>query len=156
MSSRWRVRKCPRPLRQLDGLEQRSKISVAESLVAAALDELVEEWARPFVSVEARSFTQEDLEHVLVVFAVDENLELFERRQILLHVSEVELGQALRQEAVVVLVGRQESDATGTELANGGDDVREPEREVLDAGTFVVVAKTRDLAFAEVGLHRLV
>src|SRR5882762_8731339 len=103
MSSRWRVRKCPRPLRQLDGLEQRPKISVAESLVAAALDELVEEWACPFVSVKGRSFAQEDLEHVLVVLAVDENLELFERSQIVRHVSDVELGQAVRQEAVVVL-----------------------------------------------------
>src|SRR6185503_21325109 len=65
-----------------DGFEERSEIAVAEALVATAFDELVEERTCPLVAVEARRLAQEDLEHVCVVFAVDEDLEIFEVGQI--------------------------------------------------------------------------
>src|SRR5260370_18807125 len=88
----------------VDGFEERTEIAVAESFVTAALDELVEEGPRPLVGVEARRFAQEDLEHVLVVLAVEEDLELFERGEIVLHVRDAKPREPLGQEAVVVLV----------------------------------------------------
>src|SRR5262249_43855202 len=110
-------------LRPLDGLEERAEVAVAEALVAASLDELVEKGTRPLVAVEARRFAQEDLEHVFVVLAVDEYLEVLELGEIVRDVLDAELRQALGHQAIVVLVRRQKGDAAGAELAHGRDDV---------------------------------
>src|SRR2546423_1667532 len=127
-------------LLSLDGLEERPKIAVAETLVSTALDELVKEGAGSLVAVEARRFAQEDLEHVLVILAVDEDLEILEVGKVVGDVVDAELGQAFRKKTIVILVGRQERQTSLAELANGGHDVRQSQREVLDAGAGVVVA----------------
>src|SRR5579859_614767 len=143
-------------LRALDALEERAEVAVAEPLVAAALDDLVEERARALVRVERLRLAEEDLQHVAVVRAVEQDLVLLEDAQLLRHVVDAERVEAARQVAVVRRRRVHELDVAALELLHRPDDVLHVERDVLHAGARVVVDELVDLRVAEVRAQRLV
>src|SRR5271166_6085553 len=90
-------------LRALDALEERAEVAVAEALVATALDDLVEERPGALVGVERLRLAEEDLEHVAVLRAVEQDLVLLEDVELLGDVVDAERVEPAREIAVVRL-----------------------------------------------------
>ena len=85
---------------QLDGLEQRLEVALAEALRAVALDDLDEHGGAVLDGL------GEDLQQIAFVVAVDENAEVVDGLHIL-----VDLADAVGQDLVVGVGHAQELDA---------------------------------------------
>src|SRR5262249_46209708 len=95
----------------LDGLEQRAEVAAAEARIAGALDDLVEERARLGVVVGLARVAEEDLQHVLVVAAVEQDAEAAELGDGLFDVGDLQLLEARGQHVVVRARRVEEADA---------------------------------------------
>src|SRR5262245_9129165 len=92
----------------LDTLEERTEVPCAESLVALALDDLVEEGTRLALPVEVRCVLHEDLEEIAVLLvAVDEDAEPAEVVGVLVDAADAEYLQPLPQLVVIDVTGVQ-------------------------------------------------
>src|SRR4051794_10346911 len=121
----------------LDGLEERLEVALAEAARAVALDDLEEDGR----AVADR--LREDLQHVALVVAVDEDAESAQVLQALL-----DLADPLRDVLVVGLRHGQELDAAPAQLGHGLHDVPRRDGDVLRAGTAVELEVLVDLRLA--------
>src|SRR6187200_2217208 len=121
----------------LDGLEQRLEVAVAEAARAVALDDL-EEHRR---AVADR--LGEDLQHVALVVAVDEDAQAAQVLEALL-----DLADPLRDVVVVGLGHGQELDPALAHLGDRLDDVAGGDGDVLRAGAAVELEVLVDLRLA--------
>src|SRR5688500_13505636 len=134
----------PQLLLALDRLEQRLEVALAEAAGAVALDDL-EEHRRAVADG-----LGEDLQHVALVVAVDEDAEPPQVLQRLLDLADA------RGHVVVVGLGHvEELDPALAHLADRLDDVARRHRDVLRAGAAVELEVLVDLRLA-LALGRLV
>src|SRR4051812_8635606 len=107
---------------ELDALEQRLEIAVAEALIALALDDFEEDRAEHVLG--------EDLKQdaLLADIAVDQDAVLAQPLEILAMV-----GDALVHQFVIGLDRVLQLDAAATQPLDGVEDVGRRQREVLDA-----------------------
>src|SRR5262249_10155184 len=125
---------------ELDRLEERLEVAVAEALVALALDDLEEDRAEEVLGEDLEKETFRDA-------AVDEDL-------VRLHAGDVltVAGDALVDELVVRVDRVLEDHATLTELLDRSEDVFRRQREVLDALAVVLADELFDLALVVLAL----
>src|SRR5262249_11572039 len=141
----------------LDALEQRAEVPRAEPLVALALDDLEEERSGRRLAVEPGGVLEEDLQEVRArPVAVDEDLELAQLVDVLVDLADAVLDEPRGQHVEVRARGRHELDASLAHAPDGGDDVRQRERNVLDAVAAQIFIEHVDLRRLERRTPRLV
>src|SRR3954447_3990580 len=124
----------PPVLLPLDRLEQGLEVALPKAARAVALDDL-EEHRGPVADG-----LREDLEHVALVVAVDEDAEAPQVVERLL-----DLADALGDVVVIDLWDREELDAALAELGDRADDVARGDGDVLRAWTAVELEELVDL-----------
>jgi hypothetical protein len=119
------------------GFEEGFEVAFAEAAAAFALDDLVEDGGAVF------DRAGEDLEHVALVVAVDEDAEFFEFADGL-----VDLADAAFELGVVGVGDGEEVDTLLLHCRDGGENVVSGQCHVLDAGALVEVEVLLDLRLA--------
>src|SRR5688572_21761761 len=117
---------------ELDRLEQRLEVALAEALVALPLDELEED--------RAELVLREDLQQQRARLAVDQDLALLQLRQVF-----AVAGDALVHQLVVGVHGVEELHALRAHRIHGGEEIGGAERDVLDAFAMIEVEVLLDL-----------
>src|SRR4051812_37050341 len=131
-----------RHLRALDALEQRPEVAFPEPAIALALDQLEEE--RAGVCVLDR--LHEDLQQVADrLLAIDQDLELLERREALGDRGQAEPGEPGGQVVIVRTRGGHEANAAPAQRCHRADQVVDRDRRVLQAAAALVLAVAIDL-----------
>ena len=103
-------------------LEEGLEISGSEALVVASLDDFNEDcW--PILD-----WLGEYLQKISIVIVVNENLQLPQDLQVLLHV-DLRLGESLLQLIVITVRNVEELLSSGPQVGDSRDDVMGPERE---------------------------
>jgi hypothetical protein len=119
------------------GFEEGFEVALAEAAAALALDDLVEDGGAVFYRL------GEDLQHVALVVAVDEDAQLFQFVD-----GFVDFADAGLQLGVIGVRDGEEVHALLLHLRDGAENVFGSEGHVLDAGPLVEVEVLLDLGFA--------
>ena len=116
----------------LNGLKERLEVTSTEALEVVPLDDLNED------SRAVHQGLSEELEEVTALVVIDEDVELLNGIQVLLELPVALLGlEALADGVVVGLRDIDELDTAGAHGADGGDDVRGKQGNVLHTGSGV-------------------
>ena len=109
----------PRCLINFDTLEESLEVSGTEALVVASLDDFNEDgWT-------ILDWFGEYLQKVAVIIVVNQDLQLLQHRQILLHL-DLGVGQPLPEELIIAVRNVEKLLSSGSQVGDSFDDIMGP------------------------------